>query len=141
MEIKKIIINFAPGYGCESYKDKLVITSQSISFEHDAGVKHPDELIEWSYMTTSSAFAEQFGMVAEAADHIIKSESGCFADDGDYIEIAAVYDDKQRESIDGYCAKEYYGILFYLVKQMLPPCEIKPAFLELEEDNTEDEDE
>ena len=138
--IVRIIIKGGSGYGSidETYEDRLVITSVSISYEYKP---HPlshfkAELYKkWSYKTTNPIFALQFKKIVEMTPSILHNNDKLFATDIGPTVITVTYADKHRETVTYFCPNEFLINYFREIKKMIPETEFIPEVLVTKEDN------
>ncbi|MCF0260840.1 MAG: hypothetical protein HUJ54_13355 [Erysipelotrichaceae bacterium] len=145
MEIIKIIIQGSSGYGPadEAYKDKLILTSCSISYEykpHEKSRSQSNVCRKWSYKTTSPVFKQIFRKAAEKTPDSLNSNKIPFVIDLGSIEITAVFEDKHREKAKFFCSGDCFREYFSVIKKLVPQTEYLPAVL-LTSDDFEGEDE
>lgn len=140
MKIVKIIIKTESGYGPvdDSYKDKLTITHNSISYEfHPYKEAEKRKVQKWTYKTNGSLFERLFGAICEMTPKYLNCDEVLFCTDIGSTDIVAIYDDKSRRTEHYYCPAEYFREYFCMIRKMIPPCEYIPVSLLLEEDDFE----
>ncbi|MCC6095181.1 MAG: hypothetical protein LIV24_09235 [Eubacterium sp.] len=137
MEISRIIIKGESGYGSvfEAYRDKVVITPSSITYEYIPGVENNIKSHrKWSYRTDSPEFSVLYKKIADMALPILHNDQILFATDVGATDISVTYKDKHRESAHFFCPSEFFKDWFQLIKCIVPPCEEIPMVLQTDED-------
>lgn len=141
MEIIKIQIKSESGYGPveESYKDKLVLTRESIAYEFVPYCESKCERIhKWNYKTNSLIFASLYSQICEVIPRYLDSDEILYCTDIGPTDLVVTYKDKSRKTEHFYCPSEFFRDLFILVRKMIPPCEDIPVSLILDDDEFED---
>ena len=138
-DIIRIIIKGGSGYGSidETYEDRLVITSASISYEckpHPLSQFKEELYRKWSYKTTNSIFALQFNKIVEMTPSILHNNEKLFATDIGPTIITVTYADKHRETVTYFCPNEFLINYFREIKKMIPETEYIPEVLVTKED-------
>ena len=129
--ITKIIIKGTSGYGpiSESYKDKLVVTADNISYEY---IPYQESIAntshKWRYKTNSPLFRHLFLQAAEIIPAVLTVNAPPVSDIGKTTFIVS-YDNGSREKREFFLPGQYFGDIFKILKQMVPGCEYEPAVL------------
>lgn len=136
MEIVRITIKGAPGYGCseDAYEEKVSLTESSISYEYTPGPENVTQAKKWSYKATSESFRELFRRIAEMTPGVLDVDEDLFAHDIGETEIIVTYADRHRRRECFFCPSEYFRDYFGLVKKLMPQCEEMPQVLRTQED-------
>ena len=136
-EIKRISISSSSGYGAvdDAYSEKLSLTPESMRYEYQPILEsdyNPSQ--KWSYRTTSSKFEQLFRVAAENAEKIVNWDDDIIALDVGCISFTLTYADGEKIKREFWAPEdsEVFGDCFFIIRQMIPPCENLPVFLALD---------
>ena len=141
--IVKITIKGSSGY-CpidEAYKDKLTITSSSISYEYTPEIESEiNQKRKWSYRTDSPIFATTFEKISSMMPPILYSDEILMAKDSGSIYFSVTYEDKTKDCRKYWCTGDNFFDLFKMIKNLVPAPEFIPAVLLTNDDYSEDKE-
>ena len=143
--IIRVVIKSESGYGLleDAYKDKVTITKDSIRYEYTPYlISNTNYVRKWSYKTTSPIFQKKYEELTKLLPEALACED-YFVKDIWAISFSVTYSDKTKEDREFYLPGDDFRELFYIVKQMIPSCEMVPEAIMTSEDyekNDERED-
>ena len=139
-DIVKIVIKGTSGYCCvdEAYNDKLVITSDAISYEYTP-IKESkiNPKRKWSYKTNSHIYKMKYETVVSLMPGVMERTLEEFCTDIGGIEFFITYSDKTKFQETFWVPSDYFEDVFKVIKSMVPECEYTPAVLLTAEDYEE----
>lgn len=136
-EIVRVVIKGESGYQQieDAYRDKLTITSDSISYE--CKPKHELSKIsecKWRYKTNNSEFTERFEYIAEKLLQAIQQDQ-VDCEDGNYIEIIITCSDKSKVKKASFGPDDSFKSVFNEIKKLVPGTEQVPGVLKTSEED------
>ena len=139
MDIIRIMIKGASGYGCEddAYEDKVSLTESSISYEYKPHPMSQSEMNvhrKWSYKTDSLLFKCIFQEVAARTPEYLYIDNKEFVCDIGPTIITATFEDKHKETVNYFSPSELFYEYFQLIKRLVPACEDIPEVLKTRDD-------
>ncbi|MCC0645673.1 hypothetical protein KGF41_15540 [Clostridioides sp. ZZV14-6150] len=132
LEIVRIVIKGSSGYCCvdEAFKDKVTITSMSITYEYTPYMETQiNPRRTWSYKTDSPLFKMIYCKIADIIPGVIEREVTEFSTDIGGIEFDITYFDKSKFKKIYWVLGDYFEDLFKVIKQLIPETEYTPAVL------------
>lgn len=139
-EITKIVIKGSSGDCCkeESYRDKIVITEESIAYEYRPMVETKiNPTRKWSYKTTSPVFKNLYGDLIGILPDIIDRDIDDFFPNLGNLQFNLTYSDNTKYRRGYYTPADEFKYCFLMIKRMVPDCEYIPALLLSEDDYKE----
>lgn len=139
-KIVKIVIKGCSGYGLEdeAYKDKITLTSDSISYEYIPAEKSEMNFQrKWSYKTNSPVFADTYSIVAGMIPSILEPKIMVASTDVGMIDFTVTYADKSKKNIRYCCTGDEFSECFAYIKSLVPSSEFVPEVLLTSDDRSE----
>lgn len=151
MDVKRIVIKGESGFwqSFDPFKEKIVITSNSISYEwwklrprtlplavisDDSRNVNAKEIqrkgIEWenhkkwSYRSENTEFYAKFKMISEELEKIIEDGERFFCLDANMFEFILIGEDGTKTSMSTCSVAEYISNVFTLIEQLIPDLEM-----------------
>ncbi len=139
--VERIVIKmetgFFPAMYDDGYKDRLVITPNSISYVNEPRFEHMDNY-RWSYKTMSLDFTLAFIEIAQEVEKIIRRQLDFVCCDGDHFIFTLTYEDGSKESRDFWASSEDFEGCFSAIRKIIPQTEELPDMILSEADYDED---
>lgn len=128
--IVKIVIKSESGYVpvTLAYKDKLTITSNSISYEYNP-LLESSETIKWSYKTSSDAFQKCFYKVHYQALLLLEKQDTDIVLDAGAMSVELYFDDKSKKKVSAATVSRIFEDFLREAKPLVPVNEYFPESL------------
>lgn len=130
--IAKIVIKGTSGF-CfieEAYKDKVTITSRSISYQYTPQIESENHrACKWRYQIDSESYQAYFEQICTRTIAITKQRAEIECLDIGSIEFIITYQDLTKEVFMYWLPADTFDALFRLIKDMLPRYEKIPNVL------------
>ncbi len=140
-QIIKVVIKGESGYGCidQAYKEKVIITPESISYEYKPHVESAlNPMKKWSYKTNSPLFQILYQKIENMIPDIMNMEDKPYCLDIGATTFCVTYADRTKSTRVFICDEDPFRDCFGCIKEMIPPCEDVPAVLSTSEDYNEE---
>ena len=136
--IIKIVMESYSGYSIELYRDKLIITSESINYQYTPYIEIDNYTPQkWSYKTNSPLYGQLWNDVKMMIPEIFGlPDSGDWISDSNTYIITVFFENKQKGKRDfTFCEEPVLTEWLGLIKKMVPSCEKMPNVLKIGKDN------
>ena len=125
----------------DAYTESLVVDAESIWYEYKPNCEnYLNYARKWSYKTMSSNYKDIFKIFAKAIEKILDRDWYVEAKDIGPTSITVTYADKTRKQCIIFLPDDGFNKCAKIIRLAIPPCEDIPKILQIDEDDSEDEE-